>query len=93
MKKIILTFEGTLTHLAGNGYGQEIYENQVKGKIDYNNQTEIIFPDTIKDLAISFVQGFTADIFETIGIDKFFQCVTIKGNQKVIDKFKKAAYF
>ncbi len=57
----------TLTNLAGFNYGQEIYEKQVDGKIDINQKYEIIFPDQIKGVAPSFVQGFFKQIVEKIG--------------------------
>ena len=67
MENVIkLEVEKTISRLAGNKYGKDIYENQVKKFININEYNVIIIPDTIEDIAISFVQGFTSEIFEQI---------------------------
>ncbi|CEJ75417.1 Uncharacterised protein [[Clostridium] sordellii] len=91
--KIQLQFNNTITRLAGNSFGKKIYENQVKNKINLEELNIIEFPNTIEDLAISFVQGFTEDIFKSIKKDEFSKYFSIEGNQKVIDKFEKSIYF
>ena len=44
MNKINLEFDKQLTRLAGNLFGEEIYNNQVKKNIKWNEKNEIIFP-------------------------------------------------
>lgn len=68
MNKVILYFEKTLTNLAGYEFGIEIYEEQVKGKIDTNKEFFIEFPKQIKVVASSFVQGFFEEIVNEIGL-------------------------
>ena len=45
--KIVLQFDKALTRLAGNEFGKSVFDTQVKDKIDYTQQTEIVFPDQI----------------------------------------------
>lgn len=66
--RIELTFDNTLSSLAGYDYGVSIYQEQVKGKIDLKGQFEIVFPAQIKSVASSFVQGFFEEIVSTIGL-------------------------
>lgn len=91
--KIILKFTNSISRLAGNTFGREIYEKQVKDKIDLSKMNIIVIPDQIEDIAISFVQGFTQKIFEEINKDEFSNYFEIEGRQKVIDKFNKSVYF
>ncbi len=66
--RIELTFDKTLTNLAGYDYGKEIYEQQVKGKLNLSQQFELVFPTQIKGVASSFVQGFFEGIVKEIGL-------------------------
>ncbi|NFH89717.1 hypothetical protein FDA33_05785 [Clostridium botulinum] len=94
MKNIIeLKINNSITRLAGNPFGVEVYTDQAKQKIDYNKENVIIFPLSIEDIAISFVQGFTLDIFNTISKDEFYKYFVIEGNEKVKEKFRKAIYY
>ena len=68
MNKVNLVFDKTLSNLAGYDYGREIYEEQVRGKIDLYQEFTIEFPEQIRGVASSFVQGFFANIVETIGL-------------------------
>ncbi len=63
-----LDFNRSLTSLAGYDYGKNIYEAQVKGKLDLSKDFYIEFPDEISNVAYSFVQGFFKEIIETIGL-------------------------
>lgn len=63
-----LDFDKTVTMLAGYDYGYEVYNKQVKEKIDVYSNFTIIFPDQIKRVASSFSQGFFKEIAEKIGI-------------------------
>ena len=68
MKSIQLQFGKTVTRLAGNDYGRQIYEEQVKDIIDFSTVTQIVFPSQIISIASSFVQGFFDEIVANIGI-------------------------
>lgn len=91
--KIELKFDKSISRLAGNSLGQEIYKQQVEGKIDFSGMTTIVFPEYIEDIAISFIQGFTTKIFEGIGSDEFSDHITIEASEKIKNKFIKAAFF
>ena len=68
--RVELVFDKSLSSLAGYDYGLKIYNEQVKGKIDFYNQFEMVFPPQIKNVASSFVQGLFEDIVDTIGLKK-----------------------
>lgn len=91
--KIELKINKSISRLAGNSYGQEIYNTQVKDVIDFSGKNLIIIPNYIEDIAISFVQGFTLEIFEKISKDAFFDHIDIQANEKVKNKFIKAVFF
>lgn len=91
--KIELKFKNTISRLAGNSYGQEIYDTQVKDIIDFSGKNLIIIPNHIEDIAISFVQGFTLKIFEKLSKDTFLDHINIEANEKIKKKFMKAAFF
>lgn len=91
--RIELKFNKSISRLAGNSYGQEIYENQVKDVIDFSGKNIIVIPNSIKDIAISFVQGFTFKIFQNISKDVFFDHICIEASEKVKNKFIKAVFF
>ena len=63
-----LEIEKSTTKLSGNKLGRQIYEEQVKGKIDFDKPIRIIFPERIDFLASSFIQGFFYEIVRQIGI-------------------------
>jgi hypothetical protein len=63
-----LKFDKTITKLAGNPLGKQIFQEQIMGKIDYESHISIIIPDRIDTIASSFIQGFFEDIVSNIGI-------------------------
>jgi len=65
---IALQFDKSVTRLAGNEFGKSIFEAQVKGRIDYSQKTQIVFPEQIISIASSFVQGFFEEIVKNVGI-------------------------
>lgn len=89
MSKVILDLNTTITRLAGNEYGQRIFIEQVKDKINYNKENIIIFPDIIENIAISFVQGFAKEIIRNVSTDKVHEIVKIEGRDKVVSNFYK----
>lgn len=68
MNIIQLHFGKAVTRLAGNEYGRQIYQEQVKDIIDFSSVTQIVFPEQIISIASSFVQGFFDEIIANIGI-------------------------
>ena len=93
MSIIKLDVDSTITRLAGNPYGEEIYNTQVKDKIDFSSKNTIVVPENIEDVAISFVQGFTKNIFSKIDKEDFYNYFNIEGKVKVVNKFRKSIYF
>ncbi len=75
---IELEFPKTISTLAGNPYGKEVYEKQVKDKFRLDVVNIICFPNNIDDLATSFIQGFFAEIVKITGHDNFYSAVKIQ---------------
>ncbi|MGL5379020.1 hypothetical protein [Clostridium sp.] len=92
-KRIELKFNNSITRLAGNEYGQDIYNKQVKDEIDFQGINIIVIPRHIEDIAISFVQGFICEILNHISKDEFNEHFVIEANEKIVNKFKKSVYF
>ena len=67
--KIVLGFDKSLITLAGNRYGRKIFTDQVKDKIVYDKDITFVFPEHIKSIASSFIQGFFKEIVDEIGIN------------------------
>lgn len=89
MNKIELKFDNTITRLAGNPYGQRVFNEQVKNFIDYNDINLLVFPKTIENIAISFVQGFSKGILENISIEEFSKKIKIEASEKIKNNFYK----
>lgn len=90
---IELKFDKTIAGLAGNDYGYEQYKKQIKNKFDYNKKNIIIFPEQIRKVAISFVQGMFTDILKVIDKNEIEEYVTIKSSSeqltnKIINNIK-----
>lgn len=93
MKDICLTFDKYITSLAYNPYGREVYKEQVKDKIDFNDITRIILPEQIEDVASSFIQGFAKEIIDSIGIHGYMEKIYICArNEEIEKKFKDEIY-
>jgi len=83
---IELKFERTIAGLAGNDYGYEEYKKQIKGKIDYKKNNTIIFPEQIRKVAISFIQGMFREILERIDKNEIEKYVTIESSSEQLTK-------
>lgn len=83
---IELKFERTIAGLAGNDYGYEEYKKQIRDKFDYNKNNTIIFPEQIKKVAISFVQGMFRDILEKIDKSEIEKYITIESASEQLTK-------
>ena len=68
MSKIVLKIDknkhGILT---GNPEGIKIFKEQVLDKFDWNGINEIIIPDDVSWISLSFVQGFCSEVFDRFG--------------------------
>ena len=86
MNKINLEFDKQLTRLAGNLFGEEIYNNQVKKNIKWNEKNEIIFHNQIDRIAISFIQGFAKEILKKIDKNEVENVIVFKASTKELEK-------
>lgn len=64
-----LQFDMTIAGLAGNPYGQKIFKEQVKSKVDESKRITVVFPNHIERISSSFVQGFFSEWINQHGID------------------------
>lgn len=86
-QRIEIQVDKSITGLAGYDYGKQIYEEQVKEKINFKNEILIVFPDNIQRLASSFIQGFFEEFIKNIGISGVEKQIDIKaGNHSLKDK-------
>ena len=83
---IELKFDKTISGLAGNDYGYEEYKKQIKDKFNYDKKNIIIFPEQIKKVAISFVQGMFNDILKEIDKNEIEEYVIIKSSSDQLTK-------
>lgn len=84
---INLNFDKTISGLAGNDYGVSEYKKQLENKIDYNKINVIIFPENIKKVAISFIQGMFNEILKKVDKQEIEKYIEIQSSsQKLTDK-------
>lgn len=69
-QQILLQFDKTITNLAGNRYGREIYSNQIENILELSEKNVVEIPETIEDVASSFVQGIYSALSEQYGKEK-----------------------
>lgn len=87
--KVILKFKDDIIALAGFEYGEQIFANQIKGNIEYNKAFYIQFPDNIKIVASSFVQGLFSNIVKEIGLKLTLERAhIISSNARLVKKIK-----
>ena len=66
------------TSLVGYPFGEKTFKEQVSAQIDYEKHITIVFPENIKMVASSFIQGFFDEIIKHIGFKGIDEKVTIK---------------
>ncbi len=87
MNKIELSFDKSISGLAGNTFGLQEYKKQAMELFDWNGMNEIIFPEHIKKIGISFIQGFFSEILSKIDIDSIDNYISIKSSsEELTDK-------
>ncbi len=74
---IKLKFDKTITRLAGFPYGEAVFNEQIKGYVDFSKPITIEFPEQIVKIASSFVQGFFKGIIYEVGIEEIGKSVEI----------------
>lgn len=73
-----LDFDKSLTKLSGFDLGKDMFDEQIKNKIDYNDgEINIIIPKRVDLIGSSFIQGFFEDIIKNIGLSGIEEKVTI----------------
>ena len=85
MNIIELNFIPTVTRITGNKYGYTTYNEQIKPKIKENEKNIIVFPDNIKAIGISFVQGMMTDEiikYGKQGVLEHFECKCCRKNYR-----------
>lgn len=93
MNIIELTFDKTITGLAGNPYGYKEYLNQVDEKFNWTGKNKIVFPSHIEKVGISFIQGFSKEILKKISkseVEKYIiiESATKELTKKIMDNIK-----
>lgn len=83
---IELKFDNTISGLAGNEFGYEEYKKQIKDKFKYDSMNIIIYPVTIRKVAISFTQGMFREILEKIDKNEIEKYVTINSSSEELTK-------
>lgn len=76
--KYELDFDKSLTKLSGFELGKNMFDEQIKGKISYEKEIEIVIPERVDLIGSSFIQGFFEDIVNNIGISGVEKGVSIK---------------
>lgn len=72
----IKTKDASLIALAGNDNGYDDYKKQIEPSVDYKKINVIIFPEYIRKISISYVQGMFKEILKKIDkndIEKYFE--------------------
>lgn len=83
---INLCFDKSDDRLAGYPYGRKVFKDQVSNKIRYDQNNHIVFPDQIRWVASSFVQGFFSEVVERVGYANFDNVITIKAQSGDLEK-------
>lgn len=79
-KQIELIFNKTYSGIAGRAYGQEVYREQVESARGDAERLILVFPDHIKRVAASFIQGFFSELKSELGVQGTRDYVEIKAS-------------
>lgn len=83
--KVYLSFNGSLSNLAGYDYGVSTYKEQAANKLDVSRDFLVVFPDHIEGVASSFVQGFFSVIVGEIGLLSTEKRLNVKAKNKELE--------
>lgn len=83
---INLVFRKTVTNLAGNRLGNEVFCDQVKDKIDEDKLNIVVFPMVIEDIASSFIEGFYKYLAEKHGKDRALDIMQLRAEHPDSEK-------
>lgn len=87
--RIELKVGTTITRLAGNDYGEQIYKEQIAPVMDLEKKNIIVIPDYIRGVAISFVEGIMKSLPETVSRKEFYKYFAVEANSRVEARFRK----
>lgn len=89
--EIVLEFEKTITNLAGNRMGNQIYMDKVEPKLDMKKVNIVVFPVIIEDIASSFIEGMYKKLGETYGKNEAIKIMVLKAqNEEANEKIKES---
>lgn len=87
--RIELHFDKSDSRIGGFPHGQEVYNEQVKNRIDFSRKNIIVFPKEIVKVASSFTQGFFLEIVKQIGYEGIDNIIEIEAaNEKLVEDIK-----
>ena len=75
---IQVRFDKATTNLAGNRYGNQVFESQIQKKLDYTKLNIVVFPEAIEDIASSFIEGIYKFIGEKYGKTKALEIMCLQ---------------
>lgn len=86
MTKVIdLDISTKFTHIAGNAFGVNVYNEQIKDKYKDGDMIEIWFPKHIEGVSISFVQGLISEMVKASDKAKVLKNVKLKSNDPFLN--------
>lgn len=90
---IEIKVDKSLSNLAGNRFGRQVFSEQIKEKLDENKTNIVVIPTGIDDIASSFVQGIYSEISEKYGKKKahllmVLESTNVEVMQKIEDSIK-----
>ncbi|MGL6185637.1 MAG: hypothetical protein ACRC1T_09695 [Clostridium chrysemydis] len=86
MNRIELKFNDDTCVLCGVINGREIYNKQIKDKIDANKKNVIVISENIKAISISFIRGMTDEIFKEYGYFRGRNMIQFIASDKIVWK-------
>lgn len=87
MNEIIIELESKYKVLAGNPFGRDIYNKFFDGKFDINKKNTIIFPECVKIICSSFVQGLFSKVLESHSTEEIINSLNIS-DEKIFNYIK-----
>ena len=80
---VIQLEDKTMVALAGFPYGNKIFNTCVGNEVALDREVTICFPDQLKRVATSFVQGFFDYWLNTYGLDAILKYVQIEASDYI----------
>lgn len=88
---IELKFENIVTNLAGNRLGNDVYLKQIEPELDETKLNVVVFPETIEDIASSFIEGLYKNLGEKYGKSTALSIMELKAkNDDTDEKIKES---